>query len=94
MDAGLLVLEVTRGGPADVAGIRGGDRVVRMGRYQVPVGGDVIVAIDGQPVADLETWTIYLETQKTIGDTVQITVLRDGREQVVPVVLAEQPTGR
>ncbi|HOU13046.1 MAG TPA: trypsin-like peptidase domain-containing protein [Anaerolineae bacterium] len=94
VDAGLLVLEVTRGGPADVAGIRGGDRVVRMGRYQVPVGGDVIVAIDGQPVADMKTWTIYLETQKTIGDTVQVTILRDGREQVIPVVLAEQPTGR
>ncbi|MGC9395403.1 MAG: S1C family serine protease [Anaerolineae bacterium] len=94
VDAGLLVLEVTRGGPAAVAGIRGGDRYVRMGRYQVPVGGDIIIAIDAQPVADIETWTIYLETQKTIGDTVQITVLRDGREQVIPVVLEEQPTGR
>jgi S1-C subfamily serine protease len=94
VDSGLLILEVTRGGPADNAGIRGGTRMVRMGRYQVPVGGDIITAIDGQPVADLETWTIYLETQKAIGDTVQITILRDGQEQVVPVVLAEQPTSR
>jgi S1-C subfamily serine protease len=94
VDAGLMVLEVTRGGPADDAGIQGGTRLVRMGRYQVPVGGDIITAIDGQPVADLETWTIYLETQKAIGDTVQITILRDGREQVIPVVLEEQPTGR
>jgi S1-C subfamily serine protease len=93
VDAGLMVLEVTRGGPADSAGIRGGSRMVRMGRYQVPVGGDIITAIDGQPVADLETWTIYLETQKAIGDTVQITILRDGQEQVIPVVLEEQPTG-
>jgi S1-C subfamily serine protease len=94
VDAGLMVLEVTRGGPADVAGIQGGTRMVRMGRYQVPVGGDIITAIDGQPVADLETWTIYLETQKAIGDTVQITILRDGQEQVIPVVLEEQPTSR
>ena len=94
VDTGLLVLEVARGGPADVAGIRGGDRYVRMGRYQVPVGGDIIIAIDGQPVVDIETWTIYLETQKTIGDMVQITVLRDGREQVISVVLEEQPAGR
>lgn len=91
VEAGLLVLSVTRGGPADVAGIRGGDRIVRMGRYQVPVGGDIITAIDGQPVADMEKWTIYLETQKAIGDTVQITVIRDGQEQVIPVVLEEQP---
>ena len=94
VDTGLLVLEVTRGGPAEVAGIRGGDRYVRMGRYQVPVGGDIIIAIDGQPVADMETWTIYLETQKTIGETVQITILRDGREQVIPVILEEQPIRR
>jgi S1-C subfamily serine protease len=94
VDDGLLVLEVTRGGPADDAGIQGGTRMVRMGRYQVPVGGDIITALDGQPVADLETWTIYLETQKAIGDTVQITILRDGREQVISVVLEEQPTGR
>jgi len=94
VDAGLLVLSVTRGGPADIAGIRGGDRMVRMGRYQVPVGGDIIVAIDGQPVNDFETWTIYLETQKKIGDTVQITVIRDRREQVIPVILEEQPAGR
>jgi S1-C subfamily serine protease len=94
VDAGLLVLSVTRGGPADIAGIRGGDRIVRMGRYQVPVGGDIIVAIDGQPVADMETWTIYLETQKTIGDVVQMTLLRGGREQVISVILGEQPAGR
>jgi len=94
VDAGLLVLGVTRGGPADVAGIRGGDRIVRMGRYQVPVGGDVIVAVDGQPVATMQTWTIYLETQKTIGDTVQLTILREGQEQVIPVILEEQPAGR
>lgn len=91
VDAGLLVLSVTRGGPADVAGIRGGDRAVRMGRYQVLVGGDVIIAVDGQPVKDMQTWTIYLETQRMIGDTVQITILRAGQEQVIPVVLGEQP---
>ncbi len=94
VDSGLLVLEVTRGGPAANAGIRGGTRIVRMGRYQVPVGGDIIVAADGQPIADMRAWTVYLETQKKIGDTVQVTILRDGQEQVVSVVLAEQPSGR
>jgi len=53
VDAGLLVLSVAPGGPADVAGIRGGDRIVRMGRYQVPVGGDIIVAVDERPVKDM-----------------------------------------
>ena len=62
-----------------------------MGRYQVAVGGDVITAIDGQLVDDMEAWTIYLETQTAIGDTVNITLIRDGKEQTIPVVLAERP---
>ncbi len=91
VDTGLLVLQTTSGGPADQAGIRGGSRMVRIGRYQVPVGGDIITAINGQPVEDLEAWTIYLETQTTIGDTVQVDILRDGVTQTVSVTLAEQP---
>ena len=91
VDAGLLVLDVTVGSPADEAGIHSGTRIVRMGRYQVAVGGDVITAIDGQPMGDMEVWTIYLETQTAIGDTVQITLIRDGKEQTIPVVLAERP---
>ncbi|MBN2006580.1 MAG: trypsin-like peptidase domain-containing protein [Anaerolineae bacterium] len=94
VETGLLVLEATRGGPAQNGGIRGGDRIVRMGRYQVPVGGDIITAINGQPISNMEAWTIYLETQTTVGDTVQVTFLRDGVEQTASVVLAEQPTGR
>lgn len=90
-DTGLLVLSTAAGGPADRAGIRGGTRIVRMGRYQVPVGGDILTAINGRPVSDLEAWTIYLETQTTVGDVVQIEFLRDGATQTVSVTLAEQP---
>ncbi len=91
VENGLLVLEATQGGPAQSGGIRGGNRMVRIGRYQVPVGGDIITAIDGQPVNDMEAWTIYLETKTAVGDTVQVTLYRDGQEQVIPVVLEEQP---
>ena len=91
VDAGLLVLDIVGGSPAAQAGIRGGSRVVRMGRYQVAVGGDIITALDGQPVDDYEAWTIYLETQTAVGDTVQITLIRDGAEQTLSVVLAERP---
>jgi S1-C subfamily serine protease len=90
-DAGLLVLEVVRGGPADKAGIRGGSRVARIGRYRVPVDGDIIIGIDGQPVEDYQALTVYLETETAIGDTVELTVLRDGKELVVPLTLEEEP---
>jgi S1-C subfamily serine protease len=90
-DSGLLVLDTTAGGPADQAGIRAGSRMVRMGRYQFPVGGDIIVAVDAKPITDLETLTLYLETEKTIGDTATLTVRRGSDELMVPVTLGEQP---
>ena len=64
---------------------------MRFGRYQLPVGGDVITAINGQPTADLETLTVYLETETAIGDTVDLTVQRGDREHTIPVMLEEQP---
>lgn len=90
-EAGLLVLTTTDGGPADRAGVREADRRLRLGRYQLPVGGDVIVAIDNLPTEALQTLTLYLETERDIGDTVDLTIVRDGKEIVVSVVLAEQP---
>jgi S1-C subfamily serine protease len=90
-DSGLLVLATTAGGPADQAGIRAGSRMVRMGRYQFPVGGDIIVAVDGKPITDLETLTLYLETEKAIGDAATLTVRRGSDELMVPVTLGEQP---
>jgi S1-C subfamily serine protease len=91
VESGLLVLQTTAGGPAGDAGIRGGSQWVRLGRYRFPVGGDVITAIDGQPVADLETLTVYLETETAIGDTVNITALRQDRTLTIPITLAGQP---
>jgi len=90
-DSGVLVLEVTAGGPADQAGIRGGSQYLRMGRYRLPVGGDVIVALNGEPIQDLQEMTVYLEANTTVGDTVEVTVLRDGKELTVSVTLGEQP---
>jgi S1-C subfamily serine protease len=90
VDSGVLVLEAVAGGPADKAGILGGTRVVRIGNYQVPVDGDIIVAINGQPLADSQDLTVYLESETTVGDTVELTVVRGGQEQAVEVVLGEQ----
>jgi S1-C subfamily serine protease len=90
-ESGLLVLSTTSGGPADDAGIRAGSRWMRYGPYQIPVGGDVITAIDGIALTDLETLTIYLESEKTIGDIVTLTIRRDSDELTLPVTLGEQP---
>jgi S1-C subfamily serine protease len=91
VDSGVLVLDSTAGGPADRAGIQGGSEWVRIGRYQLQVGGDIITAIDGRPTPDLQTLTVYLEMEKTVGNTVELTILRDSQELKIPVTLGEQP---
>ena len=75
VEEGLLVLDTTTGGPADEADLQGGSQWLRIGRYQLPVGGDIITAVDGEPTADLEALTVYLETETSIGDL----IVRDGR---------------
>jgi S1-C subfamily serine protease len=89
--SGILVIEAVQGGPAARAGIQGGSQWVRVGRYQVPVGGDIIVAVDGRPTDDLQALTVYLETEKAVGDRVELTILRGEQQLLVPVTLAEQP---
>jgi len=94
VESGLLVASTVDGGPAEAAGVRGGDRTVPIGGYRVPVGGDIVTAVDGQPVEDLDDLTVYLETQTTVGDTVMLTLLRDGETMEVAVTLAERPAGQ
>jgi S1-C subfamily serine protease len=91
VDAGLLIAEVTPGGPADQAGLRGSDREVTIGNARIPVGGDIIVGINGQPITTFEDLNVYLETQTRVGDTVNVDIIRDGQQAAVPVTLAERP---
>ncbi len=91
VDKGLLVTDVTVGSPAAKAGIRSGTRTVRLGRYRVVLDADIIIALDGEPVSDLQDLTLYVEGEKSIGDTIELTIVRDGRELSIPVTLAEQP---
>jgi serine protease Do len=88
---GVLVAEVVAGGPADAAGLRGSDRQVDLDGQQVAVGGDVIVAINDQPVAEFEDLVTYLARSTRAGDTVELTIVRDGREQTIEVTLAARP---
>jgi S1-C subfamily serine protease len=72
---GAYVVGVTAGGPADVAGLVAANP-------QTGRGGDLIVDIDGQAIADFSDLNAYLVFHTKVGQTIQITVLR-GRERVV-----------
>lgn len=91
VEEGLLVLSVVRGGPADRAGIRGGDQIARIGGYRVPIGGDIITAINGHPVPTLQELNVYLDLQTRVGDAVEVTLFRNGQEIRVTATLAERP---
>jgi 2-alkenal reductase len=86
---GLLVVQVTGG--AQEAGIRAGTQQVTVSGEQVPAGGDVIVAVDGQPVATGGELRAYIENSKHPGDSVTLSVLRDGQRQDIQVTLTERP---
>jgi 2-alkenal reductase len=85
---GVYVLEVTVGGPAAKAGIKAGTRTTRYeGLY---AGGDMIVALDGKTVKDYNALLTYLFMNKAPGDSVTVTVLRNGTEKDIKVTLGSR----
>jgi S1-C subfamily serine protease len=83
---GLLIQEVVRGSAAQDAGLRGGREVVLVGNSRLIVGGDLITAIDGKPVSEGDAVTKALAL-KHAGDTMDLTVYRNGRSVNVRVTL-------
>jgi S1-C subfamily serine protease len=56
------------------------------------LGGDLITAIDGRPLRRVDDLVIYLENYKRVGETVTLSILRDGRPLTLTVTLGERPT--
>lgn len=91
--SGVLVIDVTEGGPADRAGLRGGSttRVLTWRGRQIPLGGDIIVALNGQPVRDFQELIAQLNETAKPGDAVTLRVVRDGNQTDIRVTLGERP---
>ena len=85
---GAYVTCVTAGGPADKAGVKGAGPCDSV---SLEKGGDLIVAINGQPVRQFSDLLSYLVNQTSPGDKVTLTVLRDGSKVDVPVTLEARP---
>jgi S1-C subfamily serine protease len=89
---GIMVVEVSPGSPAQRAGIHGGDRAIQVGNLIVRVGGDVITEIDKIKVHTFEELSDLIDGKQS-GDTVTITLNRQGKVSVVDVRLRERPRG-
>lgn len=86
---GAYVLEITPGGPADLAGVKAGETPSRI--QGLNSGGDLIIAFDGKPVNTFDELLSYLITSKSPGDTVVLTVIRDGQNVDLTVTLGDRP---
>ena len=92
-DHGALLAEVVPGGPADEAGLVGGDEKIRFQGLPYEAGGDTILAVDGKPVVQPDDLARYVSARRP-GDAVKVDVLRaDGRREEVEVTLGRRPVG-
>jgi 2-alkenal reductase len=88
---GVLITQVQSGSPADRGGLRIGSRTCDYGGRPFAYDGDIVTAIEQQPVRSSDDLLSYLELEASVGDTVTLTVLRDGQEQQLDITLAARP---
>jgi S1-C subfamily serine protease len=87
-DYGLLIVQAVPGGSADRAGLRGGSERAYLGNTPIMIGGDLIVAIDGEKVESQQILAQIMNKHRA-GDTVKVTIFRGKKQLEVPVVLGE-----
>jgi len=88
VDAGVLVQKVVPGGAAERAGLRGGNQQAYVGNTPIMLGGDLIVAIDGQEVTDPQDINGIMDKHQT-GDTISVTLYRGRRQMTLKLILGE-----
>lgn len=91
---GALVLSVTAGSPADKGGLQGGDQTSEINGIQVQIGGDVITAVNGEPINGMDDLVSYLATKTEVGQTISLTILRGSKQQTLEVSLASRPSSQ
>jgi len=87
-DYGLLIVDVTAGGSAEQAGLKGGDQRAYLGNIPIMLGGDLIVAIDGEKIQDQQDLAQMMNNHRA-GDTVKVTIYRGKKKMDVNVSLSE-----
>lgn len=87
--SGAYLVDVTSGGPADMAGLIGGHRATRI--RGLLGGGDLVIAVDGRPVRVFGDLMSYLMTNKSPGETITLRVIRESQEKEFTVTLGKRP---
>jgi len=90
---GFLVVTVVENSPASKAGIIGSEKTIEVQGVNYPIGGDIILSVDGIEVRQIGDILIHLQRAKSVGDEMVLEILRDNRTTNVTIVLQERPNG-
>jgi S1-C subfamily serine protease len=88
---GWLITQVTSGGPADQAGLRGGTQQVIAAGQSVMIGGDILIALDGTRIRNTDDLSTFLEEQTLPGQTIDVALVRDGQTLTLTLKLDARP---
>ena len=91
MTYGVLLEQVTSGGPADKAGLKAGTTQTTVDGNTIIVGGDIITAINGTRIVNSDDLSSYLEENALPGQTITVTIVRNGQTMDIPLVLGTRP---
>ena len=88
---GALVLAVSADSAAQRAGLQPANQTTVVDGLELPIGGDIIVAINGEPIKGMDDVIAYVIEHTRPGDTVEFTVIRDGNEVMVSITMGGRP---
>ena len=90
---GFLVITVIEDGPAFQAGLIGSEKTIEVNGVNYPIGGDIILAVDGNEVRKIDDILVHLQRVKSVGDEMVLEILRDGRTTNATIILDVRPNG-
>ena len=90
---GFLVITVVEDSPAFQAGLIGSEKTIEVDGVNYPIGGDIILAVDGKEVRKIDDILVHLQRAKSVGDEMILEILRDGRTTNVTITLDARPNG-
>ena len=88
---GFLIITIVEDSPASDAGLLGSNKTIEVEGREYSIGGDVIIAVDGIDVRKIDDILVHLQRVKTVGDEMDLEILRDGRTTNVTIILQERP---
>jgi S1-C subfamily serine protease len=89
---GWLIAQVTSGGPADAAGLKGGTQQVTVEGQPIIIGGDIVIALSGTRITGMDDLSTFLEEYTLPGQTIDVTIIRNGQDMTVQLKLGTRPS--